>query len=98
MPRKRLHNDIQLFNPAHRRPAFHQNWPFYPHVLHIKGVQAIMKLSTRQKNIRQFFFREMVASHDARICKAGNGPMVLTWREAREFWRKATNGAFAHKR
>jgi hypothetical protein len=55
-------------------------------------------MSNRQRNIRRFFFREMVASHDERICKAGKGPMVLTWAEAREFWRKATNGALAHKR
>jgi hypothetical protein len=54
-------------------------------------------LSNRQRSLRRFFFREMIASHDARVCKAGQGPMILTWREAREFWRKATNGALAHK-
>ena len=53
-------------------------------------------MTTRQRNIRRYFFREMVASHDARICKAGKGPMVLTWREARNFWRIATNGARSH--
>jgi hypothetical protein len=56
-----------------------------------------MKMSTRQRDLRTFFFREMIAAHDMRVCKAGKGPMVLTWREAREFWRKATNGALAHK-
>jgi hypothetical protein len=50
-------------------------------------------MTVRQRNIRQFLFREMIAAHDMRVCKAGHGPMVLTWREAREFWRKATNGA-----
>jgi hypothetical protein len=53
-------------------------------------------MTTRQRNIRRYFFREMIASHDERICKAGKGPMVLTWNEARNFWRKATNGALAH--
>jgi hypothetical protein len=55
-------------------------------------------MTFKQKNIRRFFFREMIASHDVRVCKAGNGPMILTWSEARAFWRKATNGALAHKR
>jgi hypothetical protein len=53
-------------------------------------------MTTRQRNIRRYFFREMVASHDERICKAGKGPMVLTWREARNFWCIATNGARSH--
>lgn len=56
-----------------------------------------MTLSRRQKAVRHFFFREMIASHDTRICRAGAGPMILTWRDAREFWRKATNGAASHK-
>lgn len=54
-------------------------------------------MTKRQRNIRQFFFREMIASHDERLRKAGKSPMILTWQEAREFWRKATNGALAHK-
>lgn len=61
-------------------------------------LDTAMKLSTRQKNVRQFLFREMIASHDERICKAGKGPMILTWPEARNFWRIATNGALAHPR
>lgn len=53
-------------------------------------------MTQRQRNFRHFFFREAIASLDARICKAGKGPMVLTWSEARRFWRIATNGALAH--
>jgi hypothetical protein len=55
-----------------------------------------MTMTTRQHNIRQFLFREMIASYDARLCKAGAGPMILTWAEARNFWRIATNGARSH--
>jgi hypothetical protein len=54
-------------------------------------------MTLRQRNIRRFFFREAIAAHDARVCKAGKGPMVLTWAEARNFWRIATNGARSHK-
>ena len=53
-------------------------------------------MTTRQRNYRRFFFREMIASHDARVCATGAGPMVLTWAQARNFWRIATNGALSH--
>jgi hypothetical protein len=53
-------------------------------------------MTTRQRHIRHFFFREMIASHDMRVCKAGKGPMVLTWSAARRFWRIATDGALSH--
>jgi hypothetical protein len=53
-------------------------------------------MTLRQRNIRRFFFREAIASHDVRVCAAGKGPMVLTWAEARNFWRIATNGARSH--
>jgi hypothetical protein len=54
-------------------------------------------MTQRQRNIRQYFFREMVASRAERMRRAGKEPMVLTWQEARNFWRIATNGALSHK-
>jgi hypothetical protein len=53
--------------------------------------------NTRQRNFRQWMFRTMIASHDERVCQSGKGPMVLTWSEARNFWRIATNGAKSHR-
>ena len=53
-------------------------------------------MTQRQRNFRRFFFREMIATHDMRICRNGSGPMVLTWQEARKFWCIATNGALSH--
>ena len=46
-------------------------------------------MTSRQRNIRQFFFRELIAELDMRICKAGKGPMILSWAQARDFWRIA---------
>lgn len=54
-------------------------------------------MTLRQRNTRRVFFREAIASHDMRVCAAGKGPMILTWAEARNFWRIATtNGARSH--
>jgi hypothetical protein len=52
-------------------------------------------MTTREYNVRRFFFRGMIAALDERVCKAGKGPMVLTWSEAREFFRKSTDAARA---
>jgi len=53
-------------------------------------------MTIRQRKFRRYFFREAIAAHDMRLCKAGKGPMILTWQEARKLWRIATNDALSH--
>ena len=48
------------------------------------------------KSTRSYFFRGLVAEHDAAVCKAGKGPMILTWREARLMFKGATVAAIVY--
>ena len=45
------------------------------------------------KPTRSYYFRSLVAEHDVKICKAGKGPMILTWAEARLMFKGATAAA-----
>ena len=44
------------------------------------------------KSTRSYFFRALVAKHDDEV-RAHNQPMILTWTEARRFYRAATAAA-----
>ena len=48
------------------------------------------------KSTRSYFFRQLVAKLDAEVCRGGNGPMILTWREARLMFKGATVAAIYH--
>ena len=50
------------------------------------------------KSTRSYFFRKLVAELDMRVCQSGAGPMVLTWREARLFFKAATAAAIYRQR
>jgi len=52
-----------------------------------------MSTATYLHHIRHFHFRQMVAAMDESICRAGFGPLRLTWRDARELWIGATCAA-----
>jgi hypothetical protein len=49
-------------------------------------------MTQRQRNIRQYIFREMMAAAQYK-----DPAMPLAWWQARNFWRIATNGALAHR-
>lgn len=47
-------------------------------------------------NLRSYYFRHMVAEHDNQWRRIRKGPMTLTWRDARYYWKAATKLANNH--
>jgi hypothetical protein len=50
-------------------------------------------MTTKQRDLRRYLFRSLVAQQDVDRCGAGDGPFVLTWDDARVMWRGATAAA-----
>lgn len=50
-------------------------------------------MTKHQRDLRRYLFRSLVAQEDTAVCRAGDGPLVLTWREVRNMWRGATVAA-----
>ena len=53
----------------------------------------IVGLTPKERATRRYHFRGLVSDFDIETCKQGAGPMVLAWRQARAFWRVATDRA-----
>ena len=47
-------------------------------------------MTQKQKQLRRYYFRELVAHCDHERWRAKAGPLVLTLKDAREMWRAAT--------
>jgi hypothetical protein len=47
-------------------------------------------MTIRQTQLRHYYFRELVAHADFEHCAKGQGPFILTWRDARLMWQAAT--------
>jgi hypothetical protein len=50
-------------------------------------------MTTKQRDLRRYLFRGLIAQQDVDCCRAGDGPFVLTWTDARLLWRGATVAA-----
>ena len=53
-----------------------------------RALRKVTAMTPAQK-LHRYFFRHMVAEHDAQWRKVRSTPMILTWREARYYWRAA---------
>jgi hypothetical protein len=50
-------------------------------------------MNLKQRQLRRYLFRGLVAQADDKARRAGAGPLVLSWREARLMWKGATVAA-----